>query len=91
VFYPKRILMGTDPVAIDRLMRDVVDQKRTEVGALSIFNRSPEKVRMDQGTERNQGPDVDIIFREPEHIEYASTLGLGVADLAKISVRDVAL
>jgi hypothetical protein len=91
VFYPKRILIGTDPVAIDRLMREVVDQKRTEVGALSIFNRSPEKVRMDQATERNQGPDVDIIFREPEHIEYAATLGLGVADRAKIAVRDVAL
>ena len=91
VFYPKRILIGTDPVAIDRLMRDVIDQKRTEAGALSIFNRSPEKVRMDQATERNQGPDVDIIFREPEHIEYAATLGLGVADLPKISVRDVAL
>ncbi len=91
VFYPKRILIGTDPVAIDRLMRDVIDQKRTETGALSIFNRSPEKVRMDQATERNQGPDVDIIFREPEHIEYAATLGLGVADLPKISVRDVAL
>jgi Domain of unknown function (DUF362) len=91
VFYPKRILIGTDPVAIDRLMRDVIDQKRTEVGALSIFNRSPEKVRMDQATERNQGPDVDIIFREPEHIEYAATLGLGVADRAKIAVRDVAL
>ena len=29
-------------------------------------------------------PNVDIIFREPEHIEYASTLGLGVADRAKI-------
>ena len=29
---------------------------------------------------------MDIIFREPEHIEYASTLGLGVADRAKIKV-----
>jgi hypothetical protein len=91
VFYPKQILIGTDPVAIDRLMRDVIDQKRTEAGALSLFNRSPEKVRMDQATERNQGPDVDIIFREPEHIEYAATLGLGVADRAKIAVRDIAL
>jgi hypothetical protein len=91
VFYPKRILIGTDPVAIDRLMRDVVDQKRTEVGALSIWNRSPEHVRMDQATEQNQGPEVDIIFREPGHIEYAATLGLGIADRAKITVRDVEL
>ncbi len=91
VFYPRRILIGTDPVAIDRLMRDVVDQKRTEVGALSIWNRSPEHVRMDQATEQNQGPEVDIIFREPGHIEYAATLGLGIADRAKITVRDVEL
>ena len=72
-------------------MRDVVDQKRTEVGALSIWNRSPEHVRMDQATEQNQGPEVDIIFREPGHIEYAATLGLGIADRAKITVRDVEL
>ena len=38
---------------------------------------------------QNQGPEVDIIFREPGHIEYASSLGLGVADRAKIAVRDV--
>jgi hypothetical protein len=91
LFYPKRILIGTDPVAIDRLMRDIVHRQRTEMGALSIWNRSPEHVRMDQATELNQGPEVDIIFREPGHIEYASTLGLGVADLGKISVRDVQL
>jgi hypothetical protein len=91
LFYPKRILIGTDPVAIDRVMRDIVDRKRTEEGALSIWNRSRKHVKMDQATERDQGPDVDIIFREPGHIEYASTLGLGVSDRAKISVRDIEL
>jgi hypothetical protein len=91
VFYPKRILVGTDPVAIDRLMRDIIHRARSERGALSIWNRSPERVRIDQATELNQGPDVDIIFREPDHIEYASTLGLGVADPNTITVRDVQL
>jgi hypothetical protein len=89
LFYPKRIMIGTDPVAIDRLLRDIVEQKRNEEHALSIWNRSARRVRMDQATEREQGPDVDIIFREPGHIEYASTLGLGVSDRAKITVRDV--
>jgi uncharacterized Fe-S center protein len=91
VFYPKQILIGTDPVAIDRLLLDIIEEKRREEGALSLWNRSPERVKMDQATERNQGPEVDIIFREPGHIEYASTLGLGVSDKARIRVRDVQL
>jgi Domain of unknown function (DUF362) len=91
VFYPKRILIGTDPVAIDRLLLDIIEEKRSAEGALSIWNRSPERVKMDQATERNQGPEVDIIFREPGHIEYASTLGLGVSNKRRIMVRDIQL
>jgi hypothetical protein len=32
---------------------------------------------------------VNIIIREPGHVEYASTLGLGVSDRARIDVRDI--
>ena len=41
VFYPKRIFFGTDPVAIDRLLLDIIDEKRKAEGALSIWDRSP--------------------------------------------------
>src|SRR4029078_9518458 len=39
VFYPKRILLSTDPVAIDRLLLDIIDDKRRSEGALSIWDR----------------------------------------------------
>ena len=32
VFYPKQILFGTDPVAIDRLLLDIIDDKRKADG-----------------------------------------------------------
>ena len=33
--------------------------------------------------------NVNIIIREPGHVEYASTLGLGVHDRAKIRVQEL--
>jgi len=91
VFYPKRILFGTDPVAIDRLLLDIVDEKRKAEGAVSIWNRDPRHLKADDWGARDQDPNVNILIREPGHIEYASTLGLGVADLAKIHTEDVAV
>ena len=41
VFYPQRILFGTDPVAIDRLLLDIIDDKRKAEGAISIWDRNP--------------------------------------------------
>jgi hypothetical protein len=89
VFYPKRILFGTDPVAIDRLLLDIVDDKRKAEGAISIWDRSPSYLQVDDSAARDQDPNVNIIIREPGHVEYASTLGLGVYDLRKISVQDI--
>ena len=42
VFYPKQILFGTDPVAIDRLLLDIIDNKRKAQGAISIWDRIAE-------------------------------------------------
>lgn len=91
VFYPKRILFGTDPVAMDRLLLDIIDDKRKAEGAISIWNRSPEHLKVDDGSARDADPNVNIIIREPGHVEYASTLGLGVYDLARINVRAIQL
>jgi hypothetical protein len=91
VFYPGRILFGTDPVAIDRLLLDVIDEKRKAEGAISIWDRSPRYLRVDDASARDQDPNVNIIIREPGHVEYASKLGLGVYDLAKIDVRSIEL
>jgi hypothetical protein len=89
VFYPRQIMVGTDPVAIDRLLLDIVDTERRAHGAISIWDRSPGSLRMDDTRARDADPDVNIIIREPGHVEYASTLGLGVYDRARIRVQEL--
>jgi hypothetical protein len=89
VFYPRQILFGTDPVAIDRLLLDIIEKERLAHGAISIWDRSPSSLRIDDTRARDADPNVNIIIREPGHVEYASTLGLGVYDRARITVEDV--
>ena len=89
VFYPKKIFFGTDPVAIDRLLLDIIDEKRKAEGAISIYDRSPRYLKVDDSAARDADPKVNVIIREPGHVEYAAKLGLGVADLAQIKVQDV--
>jgi hypothetical protein len=91
VFYPGRILFGTDPVAIDRLLLDIIDEKRKAEGAISIWDRSPRYLRVDDAAARDEDPNVNIIIREPGHVEYAATLGLGLYDLSKIDVESIEL
>ena len=83
IFFPKQMMFGTDPVAIDRLMLDVIEAKRKAEGAVSLWDRT-----VPEGKDRNN-PNVSVYIREPGHIDYASTLGLGVADLAKIRVKEI--
>jgi hypothetical protein len=89
LFHPKKIFFGTDPVAIDRLLLDIIDNERKAHGAISIWDRSPASLRMDDGRARDADPNVNILIREPGHVEFAAGLGLGVADLAKIKVHDL--
>jgi hypothetical protein len=89
VFYPKQIMFGTDPVAIDRLLLDIIEKERRAHGAISIWDRSPSSLKIDDGRARDADPNVNIIIREPGHVEFASTLGLGVYDRARIAVEDI--
>jgi hypothetical protein len=89
VFYPKKLLFGTDPVAIDRLLLDIIDDERKAHGAISIYDRSEKYLKVDDGRARDADPNVNIIIREPGHVQYAASLGLGVADLAKIKVDKI--
>ncbi len=88
-FYPKQMLFGTDPVAIDRLLLDVIDDKRKAEHATSIWDRSMAHIK--PGRDYDDNPNIDRFIREPGHIECASTLGLGVYDIGKIQVRKVEL
>ena len=84
-FYPKQIMLGTDPVAIDRLLIDVIENKRKEMGALSIWDRSMDRVKRGH----DDDPQVNHFIREPGHIEYAAGFGLGVYDMKHIQVSSL--
>ena len=86
-FYPKQMKFGTDPVAIDRLLIDVIDQKRQEEGAISVWERDPKYFGNTQQWQAD--PNINRFVRETGHIEYASTLGLGTYDLAKIRHTEI--
>ena len=85
-FYPKQILIGTDPVAMDHTLIEAIEQKRKEEGAVSIFDRSPAHLGKD-----NNNPNTNHYIREPGHVEYASTLGLGIYDSARIHLKAIEL
>jgi hypothetical protein len=82
-FYPKQMKFGTDPVAMDRLLIDVIDNKRKQEGAISVWERDMKyySVKLEDW---QANPNVNRFIREPGHIQYASTLGLGVYDLKQI-------
>lgn len=84
-FYPKQLLIGTDPVAIDHKELDLIEAKRKAEGAVSLFDRS----RAHLGD--NRDPNMNHFIREPGHIEYASRLGLGIYDSSKIQEREIEL
>jgi uncharacterized protein (DUF362 family) len=84
-FYPKQLWFGTDPVAMDHKLIDLIEAKRKAEGAISIFDRSREHLG------DNRDPNFNHYIREPGHVEYASKLGLGVFDAARIKAREIEL
>jgi uncharacterized protein (DUF362 family) len=82
-FYPKQMKFGTDPVAMDRFLIDIIDGKRKQEGAISVFDRDMRNFTSDQNEWQNN-PNKNRSMREPGHIEYAGTIGLGEYDVKKI-------
>ena len=82
-FYPKQIMIGTDPVAIDHQLIHLIEAKRKAEGAVSIFDRAPERIG------RKLQPNINRFIREPGHVEYASKLGLGIFDDSKIKIKTI--
>ena len=50
---------------------------------------SPGSLQVDDTAARDADPNVNVLIREPGHVEYAASLGLGVADRARITVQDI--
>ena len=88
-FYPKQMKFGTDPVAIDRLLIDVIDDERRRRGAISVWERDPKYFGTSQQWDAN--PNINRFVRETGHIEYASTLGLGTYDIKRIQHTEITL
>ena len=84
-FYPKELMIGTDPVAMDHKLIDLIEAKRKSEKAISIFDRSREQL----GNNRN--PNKNAFIREPGHVEYAAKLGLGVFEAARIQEKVIEL
>jgi Domain of unknown function (DUF362) len=87
VFYPRQIWLGSDPVALDRLVLDAVEEERRQRGVPSIYDRDPR--RLGSREQRDADPGVDVLIREPGHVDFAAKLGLGVADRRRIAVTDL--
>lgn len=87
-FYPARMMFGTDPVAMDRLLTDIIEEKRKAEGAISVFDRSKDYVK--KGDFRKD-PNTNNFIREPGHIEFAAGLGLGVFDKSRITLKEISL
>jgi uncharacterized protein (DUF362 family) len=87
-FYPKQMMFGTDPVAMDRLLLDIIDDKRRAEGAVSVRHHDMKYVQ--PGPFYADDPNIDRFLREPGHIEYAARkFRLGVYDITKIKVKRI--
>jgi uncharacterized protein (DUF362 family) len=86
VFYPKTIAFTTDPVSADRLLIDIIEKERKSKSANSVWDRSRDQL-ITAG--RSVDPMKNHYIREPGHIEYAGSLGLGVYDINKIKNKAI--
>ncbi len=89
-FFPKQMMFGTDPVALDRMILDIVDDYRKSKGAVSVRDRDPKYLRT-ASSPKGLNPNLNPFVREPEHIDYAAGLGLGIGDLQKIRIKRIDL
>ncbi len=87
-FYPKLMMFGTDSVAMDHKLIELIEAKRKAEHAVSIFDRDPQRL---SNTRNQSDPNFNAYIREPGHIEYAAGLGLGVFDNSKIRMREIEL
>ena len=83
----KTLLIGTDPVAVDRIELEIVEQKRKEVGVPSLWDRDPKNLA--SGGDWQKTAFKNPYYREPGHIKTAAELGLGTWELDQIDRRTI--
>jgi uncharacterized protein (DUF362 family) len=89
VWDARTLLIGTDPVAIDRIELEIIEQKRKERGVPSLWDRNPDNIGTSDDILRTATKNP--FYREPGHIKTAAGLGLGEWELDRIEHRRVKL
>jgi hypothetical protein len=69
------LYFSTDPVSLDHIGWEMIDAKRVSVGMKVLVESLPDK-------------NSTFVHRQPEHVEIAGALGLGVWDRSKIDLRE---
>ena len=85
----RTFLIGTDPVAVDRIELEIVEAKRKERGVPSLWDRRPEHIGTNADMQKTALKNP--FYREPGHIRTASELGLGRWELGQIDRRRIDL
>ena len=75
---PKRIYFSTDPVALDKLGWEELDRKRAASGMKPLAEAPEDEFS-------------GFVHMQPEHVDIAGALGLGIADRDKIKFREIDL
>lgn len=83
---PGRLLVGTDPVAMDTVELEIIEKKRREQGAPSLWEHQASSITRN-GREFYRDASKNLFYRQPGHIAAAGKLGLGVSDLKLIDHR----
>jgi uncharacterized protein (DUF362 family) len=90
VYEAKTLFLGTDPVAVDTVELEAIEKKRSEEGALSLWDNDPGTLT-NNGEEFHRDSHKNLYFRQPGHIASAGKLGLGISDLQRIDHRHLRL
>ena len=77
------LLIGTDPVAIDTIELDALEDKRRREGVPSLWEHDPASITPDMG-EYFRNPRKNLFYRRPGHVASAGKLGLGISDRSRI-------
>ncbi len=72
----KKMYFSTDPVAMDKIGWEVLDRKRLDMGMKPLA-----EAPMDDYSR--------FVRMQPEHVDIAGALGLGIADRARIDLREI--
>ena len=72
---------------MDRILLDVIAEKRDAEGAPSLWDRSTAKIDRRAHNDFHK----NTFIREPGHIEYATKFGLGEYDKKRIRLTPIEL